>query len=185
MALSELFVTYPNRNAELRSVCKTLFEYGKTIAKEPSAAYSQGLTSHAIDRQREYLAYAVNLVNAMAAKPEPDHPGTHPLSLPINFEEPYVTFTVSVNGEQTPINESTQLLAEYWLITAVELAKSQTAAHSGGMHPKDHVRAINNLAVIEKLLNEMTGRPLLDLPETADAASAYQAPTGSQIAVKK
>jgi hypothetical protein len=53
------------------------------------------------------------------------------------------------------------------------------------MHPKDHVRAINNLGVIEKLLNEMTERPLLDLVETADAASSYQAPTGSQIAVKK
>ena len=185
MSLSELFVTYPNRNAELRSLCKTLFEYGKTIAREPSAAYSQGLTDHAIGRQRKYLAYAVNLVNAMAAKPEPDHTGTHPLSLPINFEEPYITFTVNTNNEQTPINESTQLLAEYWLITAVELAKSQTAAHSGGMHPSDHERAINNLSVIEKLLNEMTERPLLDLPETAEPGSNYQAPTGSQIVAKK
>jgi hypothetical protein len=184
MALSELFVTYANRNAELRSVCKTLFEYGKTIAKEASSAYSQGLTDHAIKRQRDYLAYATGLVNAIASKPEPDQPATHPIRLDINFEEPYVTFTTSVNGEEVPINESTQLLAEYWLITAVELAKSQSAAHAGGLHPKDHERAINNLTVIEKLLNEMTERPLLDLPETSVPGSNYQAPTGSTI-VKK
>jgi len=58
MAFSDLFKVYNNRNSELRSIAKTVYEFGKTIAREPSAAHSNGLDEHAIQRQRSYVEYA-------------------------------------------------------------------------------------------------------------------------------
>ena len=51
MSFEALFKKYPNRNAELRAVANAAYEFGKTIAKEPSAALSSGLDEHAIKRQ--------------------------------------------------------------------------------------------------------------------------------------
>ena len=42
MALDDLHQTYPNRNNELRGVAKQMFEFGQTIAREPSAAHTNG-----------------------------------------------------------------------------------------------------------------------------------------------
>jgi len=179
MPFSDLFKTYPNRNAELRSITMTCYEFGKTIAKEPSAALSTGLDIHAVKRQKSYIEYVDKMIDAIHAKPIPDLPASHPLDLPINMDDPYVTFTLDVGGNQVPLNEQTQLLAEYWMITAVELAKSQSASIAGSLVEYDHERAVNNLAVMLKLLTEMTNRPILDLPETADPGSLYQAPGSS------
>lgn len=176
MPFADLFKTYPNRNAELRAIAMTCYEFGKTIAREPSAALSTGLDLHAVKRQRSYIEYAGKLVDAIHAKPIPDLPASHPLDLPIHLDDPYVTFTVDVGGNPVPLNEQTQLLAEYWMITAVELAKSQSASIAGSLVEYDHERAVNNLAVMAKLLTEMTARPILDLPETAEPGSLYQAP---------
>ena len=52
MAFEELFVIYPNKNAELRMVAKVAYEFGRNIAKEPSAAVSIGVDEHAMKRQR-------------------------------------------------------------------------------------------------------------------------------------
>ena len=176
MAFSDLFQVYPNRNAELRSLAKQCYEFGKTIAKEPSAALSSGLDEHAIRRQLSYVDHSVNMVEALHGKPLPDMPATHPVTLDINLSDPYVTFTTSVGGDEVPLNESTQLLAEYWMITAVELAKSQSAALAGSMVEFDYQRAINNLGVLSKLIAELQERPILDLPETAEPGSSYQTP---------
>ena len=177
MAFSELFAVYANRNAELRSVAKTCYEFGKTIAAEPSASLSQGLDEHALRRQKSYIAYCRGMVDALHARPIPDMPATHPTRLDINLSDEYVTFCVDVGGSQVPLNESTQLLSEYWMITAVELAKSNSASLAGSLVKFDHERAINNLAALEKLVDEMTARPILDLPETSAPGSNYQAPT--------
>ena len=174
---ADLFQNYPNRNAELRSLAKQCYEFGKTIAKEPSAALSSGLDAHAIKRQLSYVEHAVHMVEALHAKPLPDMPASHPITFPIQMTDQYVTFTTNVAGDEIPLNESTELLAEYWMITAVELAKSQSASIAGSLVEYDHERAVNNLAVMAKLLTEMTARPILDLPETADPGSLYQAPT--------
>ena len=178
MPFSDLFKQYPNRNAELRSITMQCYEFGKTIAREPSAALSTGLDIHAIKRQKSYIDYIEKMVDALHAKPIPDLPASHPLDLPVNLDDPYVTFTVDVGGNQVPLNEQTQLLAEYWMITAVELAKSQSASIAGSLVEYDWERAKNNLLVMEKLLAEMTNRPILDLPETADPGSLYQTPAG-------
>ena len=173
MAINELHKIYPNRNHELRTVAKALFEFGKTIAREPSAAHSNGLDEHAIVRQQSYIEYAQSMIDALAAKPIPDNPATHPINMPIDFSEQYITFTKDLEGNQVPLNESTQMLAEKWLLTAVELAKSQSAALAGSLVSFDNVRANNNIAVLQKMLDEVKARPFLDLPETADPGSNY------------
>ena len=174
MAFNDLFQTYPNRNLELRSVAKQVYEFGKTIAREPSAAHSNGLDSHALKRQRSYIDHSLKMIDALAAKPLPDNPATHPTQLPIYLNDPYVTFTTDVGGEQVPLNEATQLLAESWMVCAVELAKSQSAALAGSLVSFDHERARNNIEVIAKLVDEMEARPFLDLPETAEPGSSHQ-----------
>jgi len=173
MSFNELFGIYPNRNSELRAISKTFYEFGKTIAKEPSAAHTNGLDEHALTRQKSYVTHALAMVTALNAKPIPDMPGTHPIGLPIDFSEQYVTFTTDVSGNQVPLNESTQLLAEKWMMCAVELAKSNSAALAGSLVSFDYLRAANNLETISKLIAEIEARPFLDLPETAEPGSTY------------
>lgn len=173
MAINDLHVIYPNRNNELRSVAKQCFEFGQTIAREPSAAHSNGLDVHAIERQRQYIAHAADMIEALNDSPIPDRPGTHPTDMPINFSDPYVYFTQNVGGEEIPMNEATQLLAESWLLLACGMAKSQSAGIAGSLVEYDYNRGINNVNVIEKLLNEIENRPFIDLPETALPGSAH------------
>ena len=173
MAINDLHKVYPNRNHELRTVAKSMFEFGKTIAREPSAAHSNGLDIHALKRQRSYVEYAKAQVEALNAKPIPDNPATHPTDMPIDFSEQYVHFTSDISGNQVPLNESTQMLAEKWLLTAVEMAKSQSAGMAGSLVSFDFERASNNLDTLSKMLDEVENRPFLDLPETAEPGSTY------------
>jgi hypothetical protein len=64
-------------------------------------------------------------------------------------------------------------------MTAVELAKSQSAAMAGSLVLFDFERAENNLDTISKLLVEIEARPFLDLPETAEPGSNYGTRSGS------
>ena len=107
-------------------------------------------------------------------------PATHPVNLDINLSDPYITFTTNVGGVAVPLNEATQLIAEYWMITAVELAKSNSASVAGSLIEFDWIRAVNNLDTLNKLISEMTARPILDLPETAEPGSGYQVPTNTK-----
>lgn len=173
MAINDLHIVYPNRNSELRSVAKQCYEFGQTIAREPSAAHTNGLDSHAIKRQEEYLLHGTNMVEALNASPIPDLPATHPTQMPIDFSVPYIYFTEDLNGNKVPMNEATQLLAEKWLLTAVELSKSNSAAMAGSLVSFDYERAKNNIASIEKLLAEIKDRPFLDLPETSNPGSDH------------
>ena len=179
MAFNEYFKEYPNRNLELRSVAKQVYEFGKTIAREPSAAISSGLDNHALIRQRSYVEHTEKMVEAFATSPLPDNPATHPTQLPIDFSEAYITFTTDVNGNKIPLNESTQLLAESWMVLAVEMAKSQSASIAGSFITFDNARARNNIAAISKLLDELEARPFLDLPETAEPGSGYEVRSGA------
>lgn len=173
MAFNEVFKVYPNRNRELRAVANSIYEFGKTVAAEPSAAHSNALDAHALRRQRSYVEHAIAMVEALAAKPVPDNPHFHPTEMPIDLSAQYVTFTTDVSGNEIPLNETTQLLAESWMVTAVELAKSQSASQAGSLMEFDHERAVNNLNAISKLLDEAEARPSLDLPETAEPGSNY------------
>ena len=184
MAINDLHKIYPNRNAGLRTVAKQLFEFGLTIAREPSAAHTNGLDEHAIKRQQTYIDHANDMVKRLADKPIPDRPATHPTQMEIDFSVPYIYFTEDLNGNKVPMNEATQALAEHWLLTAVELAKSQSAAMAGALVSFDFERAQNNLAVIQQLLDEISARPFLDLPETANPGSDYGA-RSSGITLKK
>ena len=166
MAFNDLFVVYPNKNAELRSLAKTFLDFGRTVAKEPSAALSSGLDEHALKRQRSYVDHAESMLEAFAESPIPDMPATHPTLLEIDCSDPYKTFVEDINGQEVPLNEQTQLLSEYWLFLTVGLAKSQSAGIAGSIIKEDLERAQNNVKVITKLLNELEDRPTLDLPET-------------------
>lgn len=180
MAFNDLYKVYPNRNLELRSVVKQAHEFGRTIAMEPSAAHSNGMDEHALKRQRSYVEHSDKMIDALQSKPIPDNPASHPTQMPIDLSLQYLTFTGDVNGNQVPLNEATQLLAESWMILAVELAKSQSAAMAGSLVEFDFLRAKNNIGVINKLLDEMEARPFLDLPETAEPGSEYAARSTSK-----
>jgi hypothetical protein len=173
MAINDLHQVYPNRNIGLRSCAKQCFEFGLTIAREPSAAHSNGLDMHAISRQRQYVQKARDVIERLHAKPIPDRPATHPTQMPIDFSVPYVYFTEDLNGNKVPINEATQELAENWLTLAVELAKSQSAAIAGSLVEYDYQRAVNNVNVLAELIDEIEARPQVDLPETALPGSEY------------
>lgn len=177
MAFADLFKKYPNKNKELRSIAKTCYEFGKTIAKEPSAGHTHGLDSHALLRQRQYVEHAKAMIAALAAKPIPDLPASHPTTFPVELSQVYLQFVGTAEGEHMPINEATQLLAESWMTVAVELAKSNSAGLAGSLADFDAIRADNNVNAISKLLDEVEDRPMLDLPETS-VPEAIEAPSG-------
>lgn len=185
MAINDLHQIYPNRNSELRSVAKQCFEFGQTIAREPSAAHTNGLDQHAITRQKQYIEHARSMVEALNASPIPDLPATHPTQMPIDFSVEYIYFTEDLDGNQVPLNEATQLLAEKWLLTAVELARSNSASMAGSLVEFDYIRAVNNIDSIEKLLREIEARPFIDLPETALPGSAHGARSGGKKTVTR
>jgi hypothetical protein len=176
---ADLFKKYPNRNAELRAVAKSAYEFGKTVAQEADAALGSGMHEWSIGRQNSYLDYMTTLVEAIHAKPIPDLPATHPTGFNINLAEPYDMFVEDINGENVPLNEQTELLAQYWMLTAVELSQSQSASMAGSLTEHDYKRAISNIGVMRKLLKEMTSRPVLDLPETSVPGSELTNPTSA------
>ena len=181
MAINDLHVVYPNRNNELRIVAKQLFEFGQTIAREPSAAHTNGLDTHAIERQKTYVAHARSMVQSLNDHPIPDRPATHPTQMEIDFSVPYIYFVENLNGNNVPMNEATQYLAESWLLTAVELVKSNSASMAGSLVSFDYERAINNINAIEKVLEEIEARPFLDLPETANPGSEHTSRSGGTV----
>lgn len=180
MAFNDLFQVYPNRNSELRALCKLMYEFGKTVAAESSAAHTYGLDHHTVGRQQKYIAKARSQINAVASRPLPDRQGAAKVQLPIDLSAPYETFTTDVKGNAVPLNEATQLLQEQWMICAAELASSNSASLPGSMTHEDGIRALNNIDVIEKLLNEMAidihsagTDGFLDLPTTAEPGSEF------------
>jgi hypothetical protein len=173
MAINDLHKVYPNRNSGLRTVAKQLFEFGQTIAREPSAAHTNGLDEHAIKRQQQYIDHAKDMVERLNARPIPDRPATHPTQMEVDFSIPYIYFVEDLNGNEVPMNEATQALAENWLLTACEIVKSQSAALAGSLVEFDFERASNNIEVIQQLLSEIEARPFIDLPETAQPGSNH------------
>lgn len=180
MAFSELFKVYANRNSELRALAKLLYEFGKTVAAESSAAHTYGLDQHTVGRQRKYIAKARSSINAIASRPLPDRQGAAKVQLPIDLSESYETYTTDVAGNAVPLNEATQLLQEQWMICASELASSNSASLPGSMTAEDGLRALKNVDVIEKLLDEMAidiksegADGFLDLPTTAEPGSEF------------
>ena len=172
-SFAELFRSYPNRNAELKAVALKLYEFGRTIAVEPSAGVTQGLDKFAIARQRSYLTQALGFADALNASPVPDRPGSHPTDFPVDLSRPYETFyqEEGENGARLPLNEHSNLLAELWMMTAVDMINSQSAALAGGLLSFDHVRAVENFKSISKLLDVIEDLAPVDLPETASAAA--------------
>lgn len=174
MAFEELFKVYPCKNAELRAVAKVAYEFGMNIAKEPSAGMSIGLDEHAIKRQRTYVEVAKGYVEALHNRPVPDMPYVHPTRFDINLSEPYMQFT----KDGIPLNEDTELLAQYWAVVAVELAASQSAGLAGSLTDADYARAKNHIDTITQFLDEMETRTAPDVPETAFPGAALEVPTG-------
>lgn len=172
MAFEELFKVYPNKNPELRAAAKVAYEFGRNIAQEPSAGMSIGLDEHAIKRQESYVVAMKGYVEALHTRPIPDMPYVHPTRFDINLSEPYKQFT----KDGLPINEDTQLLAQYWMFIAVELAASQSAGLAGSLIDPDHERITNHLGVISQFLAEMKARKTPDLPETAFPGAMLEVP---------
>jgi len=172
MAFEDLFAVYPNKNIELRAIAKTAYEFGRTIAAEQTAAMSLGVNSHALQRQREYVKALSGQLEAFHERPLPDMPYVHPTRFDIDLSEPYSQFT----KDGLPLNEDTQLLAQYWMIVAVELAASQSAGLAGSIVDADYRRVKEHIAVITQYLDEVEKRDVVDLPETAFPAAALEVP---------
>ncbi len=172
MAFEELFKVYPNKNVELRACAKVAYEFGRNIAQEPSAGLSMGLDPHAIGRQKQYLIRMGDMVGAFHARPIPDIPYVNPTRFDVDLSDPYKQFT----QDGLALNEDTQLLAQYWMIIAVELAASQSAGLAGSLIDADYNRVVNHLAVIQQYVNEVAERPIPDVPETAFPGAALEVP---------
>lgn len=175
MAFEDLFIVYPNKNAELRMLSHKAWEYGRNAAKEQSAAMSIGVNEHAIKRNRRYVQDFRDRLTSIHARPVPDLPYTHPVRLDIDLTAPYRQFTK--DGE--PINEDTRLLAEYWMFIAVSVAKSQSAGMAGSMIDADYERLVEQCNVIDKFLDEVEKRPIPDIPETSFPAAMLEVPGGT------
>ena len=172
MAFEDLFKIYPNKNVELRACAKVAYEFGRGIAKEPSAGSSLGLDEHAIKRQKQYIDRMRDMVDAVNGRPIPDMPYIHPNRFDCDLSSPYEQFTV----DSIALNEDTEMLAQYWMICAVELAASQSAGLAGSLIDADYERIVNHIRVIEQYVNEVTDRPTPDIPETAFPGAVQQVP---------
>jgi hypothetical protein len=172
MAFEDLFKVYPNKNAELRAAAKVAYEFGDTIAQEPSAGTSIGLNEHALKRQATYVDTMVGYIEALHKRPTPDMPYVHPTRFDIDLSRPYKQFT----KDGIPINEDTELLAQYWMICAVEMAASQSAGMAGSLLDADYNRISNHLGVIKQFIEEMETREYPDLPETAFPGAELEVP---------
>ena len=168
MAFSDLFKVYPNRNPELRAVAKKAYEFGRNIAQEPSANLTMGILDAAVERQVEYIARTKEMVTALASRPIPDKPAVHPTNYPIDLSKPYPQFRSDIHEKDIPLNEETELIATAWMELAVGLAMSNSASIPGSMIEHDKGRALKNLDVISKYMDEFKKRPILDIPETAE-----------------
>jgi len=175
MAFEDLFKVYPNKNVEGRTVAKAAYEFGRNIASEPSAGMSIGLDEHAIKRQRQYIAAMRGYLKAFNERPIPDMPYTHPERFDIDLSDKYLQFT----KDGIPINEDTELLGQYWMILAVNVAASQSAGLAGSLIAADMERCTNLVDTIEQFVNEMETRVTPDLPETAFPAAALEIPTST------
>ena len=170
---NDTFTVYPNRNSELRSLIKKAYEYGANVSQEQSAAMSSGLQVHALERQYSYVKRIRAGIERLAARPIPDLPRSHPLQYPIDMSVPYNFFTTDKSGQEIPINEDSQLLAENWMTFCVELALSESAGLAGSLLDFDRDRALNNIGTIEELLDEIKDMPPLDMAETNVTNSNY------------
>ncbi|MCK5607083.1 hypothetical protein KAR91_34685 [Candidatus Pacearchaeota archaeon] len=172
MAFEELFVIYPNKNVELRACAKVAYEFGRNIAKEPSAGASMGINEHAVVRQEGYLDRMEDMVDAIFERPVPDMPYIHATRFDCDLSDPYEQFAV----DGLALNEDTQMLAQYWMIVAVELAASQSAGIAGGLFEADYKRVKNHIKVIEQYVEEVAKRPIPDVPETAFPGALLEVP---------
>ena len=172
MAFEELFKVYPNKNVELRACAKIAYEFGRNIAQEPSAGLSIGLDEHAIGRQKQYLIRMADMVEAFHARPIPDMPYVNPTRFDVDLSDPYLQFT----QDDLVLNEDTQLLCQYWMVVAVELAASQSAGLAGSIIDADYNRVVNHLAVIKQYVEEVAERPIPDVPETAFPGAPLEVP---------
>ena len=161
---AEFFKEYPNSNAELKTIAKACHDFGMETCKEQTAAMGIGVNDHAIARQRQYVQYVSEMLDAVFARPVPDKPYTHPSVLLIDLSERFPQF---VDDSDTVVNESTQLLATMWMELAVSCSMSQSNKLAGSMIEYDYNRAKEQVVVISKYVEELAKRPIPDIPEVS------------------
>lgn len=172
MSIKEMFRVYGNRNSEVRAIANQAYEFGKNVAQSQSAALSAGIAPDEVKRQQTYIEATKKNI-ATANDKIQDRPQTHPNQYPIDMSIEYNQFVEDTEGNLKPINEHTALLAELWLILAVELARSQSAQISGSLLKSDRIRAEANLDEIDRWLKTFEDQDILDMPETVKGSSEY------------
>lgn len=174
MAFSDLFGTFPVRNAELRSVADFCNEAAWNTAEEPSAGLTIGLDEHAIKRQRGWLKNVRERAVALAERPIPDLPGT----VAIKYDCQYGDVPQMKTKDGKAVNGDTEALCIMWQTVAYELVRSNSAAIGGGLIAPDSERLNANITALEQFLDSVEQATLVDFPMSA-APEAVATPVSS------
>lgn len=173
---NDLFRVYEIKNNSIKSFAETLYDYGLNLSESSAAALTNGFDDHTLRRQLSYVGQAIALAEVMASSPQSDMPQTHPIFFEANLSTPFETFVATdTAGTTRAINEDVANLARQWMLVAVELCMSNSAALPAGTLEHDGRRLIDNLLAIEKYLEDTAPAGRIDVPESAAPAASIQA----------
>ena len=182
---NDLFRVYEIKNNHIKSLAETLYDYGLNLSESAAAALTNGFDDHTLRRQISYVEQAIKLADVMLSNPQADMPQTHPIFFEANLSTPFETFvSTDTAGTEKPINEDVANLARQWMLVAVELCMSNSAALPAGLLQHDGKRLLDNLYAIEKYLQETAPAGEVDVPESAAPSApikAHGASTGNRL----
>lgn len=170
MPYEDLYGVYPVKNVELKSVAEFAYEVAYTVSSEQSAGATMGLDEHAMGRQRQYLENVRARVTALADRPIPDLPATHPILF--NCDLSAMPPSMGVAGKT--LNSDAEAVATLWMQFAYELVKSNSAGLGGGLTSFDAKRAVQNVDAIDQFLASIEAAAEVDFPETAAPEATAQ-----------
>ena len=153
------------KNSELKVLARFLHECAVNTAKEQSSGLTTGLDPHAIARQGQYLTASRLRAEALATRPFPDLPQTHPQLLECDIS---TTPDIIRDKDGSVLNDDILAVMEMWQRGAYELVKSNSAGLAGTLINYDHVRILALLDSIEQIVETFSQEALgVDFPETS------------------
>ena len=168
--LTTISRVYTVKNAEVAWVAEFAFRCMVNTLKEQSSGLSVGFTTHALERQTQFLA-AIRARLAATDHPIPDLPVTHPVPLECDFSgiPPVLT-----DDSGRPVSSDCVHVATAWGQVFAELCGSNSAGIAGGVLSFDLRRAENNILAVEQLIAAIAASSDVDFPETAAPGATEQ-----------
>ena len=153
------------KNSELKVLARFFHECAVNSAKEQSSGLTTGLDPHAIARQGQYLTAARLRAEALAARPFPDLPQSHPQLLDCDISK---VPDVIRSADGAILNDDILAVMEMWQRGAYELVKSNSAGLAGTLIQYDYIRIGAILDSIEQIVETFSQEALgVDFPETS------------------